>query len=156
MIALDQGRRLQELLERAAQDGYRGRLDVATPFLDSDSRLYRLLLTAARNGLKTRLLTRVDRRLAQYGLTPELVGAGVRVCNVPTLHAKAVMLEGAADRQRLAWIGSANFTTASESSCLELGVMIAGNGATEVRLLTSLKGLLDGWAFAGTQPISAR
>lgn len=156
MIELDQGRRLQELLERAAQDGHRGRLDVATPFLDSDSRLYRLLLLAARNGLKTRLLTRIDRRLAQYGLAPELVGAGVRLCNVPTLHAKAVMLEGASDRQRLGWIGSANFTTASESSCLELGVMIAGNEAMEVRILTLLKGLLDGWAFAHTKPLSVR
>lgn len=156
MIELDQGRRLQELLERAAQDGYRGRLDVATPFLDSDSRLYRLLLMAARNGLNTRLLTRVDRRLALYGLAPELVGAGVRLCNIPTLHAKAVMLEGADDRQRLAWIGSSNFTTASESGCLELGVLIVGHETLEVRILTLLRGLLDGWAFAHTKPHSIR
>ena len=156
MIEIDQGRRLLELLERAAQEGYRGRLDVATPFLDADSRLYRLLLVAARNGLQTRLLTRLDRRLAQYGLASELVGVGVRLYNVPTLHAKAVMLECEAGHQRLGWIGSANFTAASESRCLELGVMVAGNEAAETQILMSLKGLLDGWVYAHAKRTSMR
>ena len=156
MIQLDRGQRLQELLERAVQDGHQGRLDVATPFLDSESRLYRLLLNAARKGVKTRLLTRIDQRLAQYALTPELVDAGVRLCNIPTLHAKVVLLETAADHQRLAWIGSANFTTASERKCVELGVAVAGSHEKEVRLLTSLKGLLDGWSLGHTKPCNIR
>lgn len=156
MIELDKGRRLQELLERAACDGCRGCLDVATPFIDGDSRLYRLLLAAARNGLQTRLLTRLDRRLAQYGLAHELVAAGVRLYDVPNLHAKAVMLECEAGRQRLGWIGSANFTTASEKACLELGVIAAGNNMPETRILSSLRGLLDGWAFAHAKRNSKR
>jgi phosphatidylserine/phosphatidylglycerophosphate/cardiolipin synthase-like enzyme len=64
------------------------------------------------------------------------------------LHAKAVMLEYEANGQQLGWIGSSNFTTASERRCLELGVMIGGNKAAEMRILTTLKGLLDGWAHA--------
>ena len=72
--------------------------------------------------------------------------------NVPTLHAKAVILESEIDQERLGWIGSANFTIASECRCLELGVMVAGKDAAEARILTSLKCLLDGWACNHAKP----
>jgi phosphatidylserine/phosphatidylglycerophosphate/cardiolipin synthase-like enzyme len=156
MIELDQGQHLQELLERAAQDSRGARLVVATPFLEGDSRLYRLLLAAARNGSQVRLLTRLDRRLAQYGLARELIDAGVRLCNLPKLHAKAVTLDFDAHHQRLGWIGSANFTTASENGSLELGVIVAGNDMLESRVLTSLRGLLDGWAYCPAKRASRR
>jgi phosphatidylserine/phosphatidylglycerophosphate/cardiolipin synthase-like enzyme len=152
VIELDQGHRLHEILERAAQGNVQSRLDVSTPFLDGDSRLFRLMLKAAQRGVQTRLLTRLDRRLAQYGLIPQLVGAGVRLCNVPMLHAKAVILENSIYRQKVGWIGSANFTTASEGNCLELGVLVTGDAAAEFTVLAGLSGFFDAWERAYLKP----
>ena len=79
MIRVDGGNELCELLTRADQLAERGRLDVAVPFFDTDSGLWRRLVAAAQSGSRVRLLTRPAADDFQSQLFRELSGLGVWV-----------------------------------------------------------------------------
>jgi phosphatidylserine/phosphatidylglycerophosphate/cardiolipin synthase-like enzyme len=147
MIRVDAGNELCELLTRAGQLGERGRLDVAVPFFDTDSGLWRRLVAAAQSGSRVRLITRPATDDFQLQLFSELSGLGVRLIRLPSIHAKSVLLSDRRGRHSMGWIGSHNFTKASESTAQELGVVFLGSGAVEARLLQQALIQLDAWEY---------
>lgn len=147
MIRVDAGRELCELLVRAEQLAGRGRLDVAVPFFDSDSRLWQQLIAAAKSGAGIRLLTRPAVNGLQIDLFNELRSLGVRLVHLPRIHAKSVLLSDRCGRHSMGWIGSHNFTKASESVAQELGVAFRGHGSIEAQLHQQALLQLDGWEY---------
>lgn len=147
MIRVDAGTELCELLTRAGQLGPRGRLDVAVPFFDADSGLWQRLVTATMAGSRVRLLTRPANDPLQAELFGELLGLGVRVVYLPRIHAKSVLLADRRGPHSMGWIGSHNFTKASECTAQELGVVFCGSGPIEARLLQQALSQLDVWEY---------
>jgi len=156
MIRVDAGNELGELLIRAGQLANRGRLDVAVPFFDADSDLWQRLVAAAQSGSRVRLLTRPATDDLQSGLFNELAGLGVRLIYLPRIHAKSVLLSDRQGRHSMGWIGSHNFTKASECTAQELGVVFHGRGAIEARLLQQALIQLDAWEHQAkaTRPLN--
>ena len=153
MIRVDTGNDLRELLLRAVQLGTDARLDVAVPFYDTDSENWRLLVAAADAGSRVRLLTRPGQDALHEELLRELVHNGVRVVHLPRLHAKAFLLSHKACCHSAGWVGSHNFTNASESSAQELGVAFRGRGRLEYCLLQQALMQLDAWEQEGQRRI---
>jgi phosphatidylserine/phosphatidylglycerophosphate/cardiolipin synthase-like enzyme len=133
------------LLTRAGQLAYRGRLDVAVPFFDTDSALWQRLVAAAQSGSKVRLLTRPAADQLRADLFGELSYLGVRVIHLPRIHAKSVLLSDRRGPHSMGWIGSHNFTKASECMAHELGVVFRGCGPVESRLMQQALIQLDAW-----------
>src|SRR5262245_37855631 len=131
MVRVDAGDDLCELLTRASQLADRGRLDVAVPFFDADSVLWRRLVSAAESGSRVRLLTRPAADYLYSQLFEDLARLGVRVIPLPRIHAKSVLLSDRRGRHSMGWIGSHNFTKASEGAAQELGVVFRGYGPVE-------------------------
>jgi phosphatidylserine/phosphatidylglycerophosphate/cardiolipin synthase-like enzyme len=147
MIRVDAGDDLCELLTRAGQLADRGRLDVAVPFFDTDSGLWRQLVSAAQSGSRVRLLTRPaadDLHAEHFG---EFARLGVRVVHLPRIHAKSVLLSDRTGRHPMGWIGSHNFTKASELTAQELGIVFRGRGLIEARLMQQALLQLDAWEY---------
>lgn len=149
MIRVDTGNDLHELLLRAVQLGSNARLDVAVPFYDTDSANWRLLVSAAESGTRVRLLTRPGQDALHEELLQELFRNGIRIVRLPRLHAKAFLLSHKACCHSMGWVGSHNFTNASESSAQELGVVFRGRGCLEHRLLQQALVQLDAWEQEG-------
>jgi len=147
MIRVDAGGELGDLLTRAGQLAGRGRLDVAVPFFDTDSGLWQQLVAAAQSGSRVRLLTRPAADDLQAGLFNELAGLGVHLIQLPRIHAKSVLLSDRRGRHSMGWIGSHNFTKASERTAQELGVVFQGSGPVEARLLQQALVQLDAWEY---------
>ncbi len=147
MIRVDAGNELCELLTRAGQLAGRGRLDVAVPFFDTDCRLWRRLVAAAQSGSRVRLLTRPAADDFQSELFSELSDLGVRLIHLPRIHAKSVLLSDRRGPHSMGWIGSHNFTKASECTAEELGVVFRGRGPVEARLLQQALIQLDAWEY---------
>lgn len=147
MIRVDAGEQLCDLLTRAGQLAERGRLDVAVPFFDTDSDLWRRLVAAVHSGSHVRLLTRPAADQLQSELFDELSCLGVRVIHLPRIHAKSVLLADRCGRHSMGWIGSHNFTKASECTAQELGVVFRGQGPVEARLLQQALIQLDAWEY---------
>ena len=151
MIRLDVGNELHELLACAGQLGRRSCLDVATPFFDTDSKLWRSLVAAATAGSRVRLVTRPATSALEANHFTYLNALGVRLAFLPTLHAKAILLSDRKGPCSRGWIGSHNFTKASESTAHELGVAFGGRGTTEARLLQQALIQIDCWDRQGTK-----
>lgn len=147
MIRVDAGDELWELLTRADQLADRGRLDVAVPFFDADSGLWRQTVSAAQSGSRVRLLTRPAPDYLHSKLFADLARFGVRLIQLPRIHAKSVLLSDRRGRHSMGWIGSHNFTNASESAAQELGVVFRGCGPIEARLLQQALTQLDAWEY---------
>jgi phosphatidylserine/phosphatidylglycerophosphate/cardiolipin synthase-like enzyme len=147
MIRVDAGDDLCELLTCAGQLADRGRLDIAVPFFDADSELWRRLVFAARSGSRMRLLIRPAHDQLHSELFGDLARLGVRVIQLPRIHAKSVLLSDRRGRHSMGWIGSHNFTKASEGAAQELGVAFRGPGPVEARLLQQALIQLDAWAY---------
>ncbi|MBX3451332.1 MAG: phospholipase D family protein [Planctomycetaceae bacterium] len=145
MIRVDAGDELCELLTRAGQLADRGRLDVAVPFFDADSRLWRQLVSAAQSGSRVRLLTRPAADHLHAELFDALTRLGVRVIHLPRIHAKSVLLSDRTGRHPMGWVGSHNFTKASELTAQELGIVFRGRGLIEARLMQQALLQLDAW-----------
>ncbi len=149
MIRVDTGNDLRELLLRAVQLGNDARLDAAVPFYDTDSANWRLLLAAAEAGSRVRLLTRPGQDALHDDLLRELFRNGIRIVRLPRLHAKVFLLSHKACCHSMGWVGSHNFTNASEDSAQELGVVFQGRGCIEYRLLQQALVQLDAWEQEG-------
>jgi phosphatidylserine/phosphatidylglycerophosphate/cardiolipin synthase-like enzyme len=147
MIRVDAGNELGELMTRAGQLADRGRLDVAVPFFDTDSGLWQRLVAAAQSGSRVRLLTRPAADDLHAELFRDLTGLGVRLIHLPRIHAKSVLLSDRRGPHSMGWIGSHNFTKASECTAQELGVMFRGSGHVEARLLQQALIQLDAWEY---------
>jgi hypothetical protein len=147
MIRVDAGNDLCELLTQAGQLGHRGRLDVAVPFFDTDSALWQRLVVAARSGSRVRLLTRPAADQLQADMFGELSYLGVHVVHLARIHAKSVLLSDRRGGHSMGWIGSHNFTRASECSAQELGVVFRGCAPVEARLLQQALIQLDAWEY---------
>ena len=145
MIRVDAGNELCELLTHAGQLADRGHLDVAVPFFDADSRVWRLLVAAVQSGSPVRFLTRPASDQLQSELFDELSHLGVRVIHLPRIHAKSVLLSDRRGRHSMGWIGSHNFTKASERTAQEMGVVFRGRGPIETRLLQQALTHFDAW-----------
>ena len=146
MINIDAGGEIPELLIRSEQLRDRGRLDVTVPFFDTDSRLWGLLVSAARAGSRVRLMSRPPVDALQSEHFADLVDLGVRLVQLPRVHAKLVLLSDCGGRHSMGWIGSHNFTKASENTAQELGVVFRGSGAVETRLLQQALIQMDAWS----------
>jgi len=147
MIQIDTGNELSELLTHAGQLADRGHLDIAVPFFDTDSGLWRLLVAAVQSGSRVRLLTRPAADQLQSELFCELAHLGVRVIHLPRIHAKSVLLSDRRGRHSMGWIGSHNFTKLSECRAQELGVVFRGQSPVETRLLQQALSQLDAWEY---------
>jgi phosphatidylserine/phosphatidylglycerophosphate/cardiolipin synthase-like enzyme len=147
MIRIDAGNDLCELLSCAEQLARRGRLDVAVPFFDVESGLWRRLVAAAESGSRVRLLTRPPSNELQASLFENLRELGVRLVQLPHVHAKSVLLTDRKGRHSTGWIGSSNFTKASESTAQELGVVFRGRGPVETRLIQQALIQMDAWEY---------
>jgi hypothetical protein len=145
MIRVDAGKDLQELMTRAEQLGPAARLDVAIPFYDTDSDLWRRLMATTQAGSRVRLLTRPPADQLTFDLFGDLTDMGVRLVHLPTIHAKSIMLSDLGGRHSMGWIGSHNFTKASERTALELGITFSGPGGVENRLLQQTLLRFDAW-----------
>jgi len=144
MIRVDAGNDLHELLNRAVQLGKSARLDVAVPFYDTDGSLWRRLTAACESGARVRLLARPGDAMRER-ILHELSDSGARVIRLPRLHAKTFLLTHKACRHSMGWIGSHNFTKASENTAQELGVAFWGPGRLENRLLQQALIQLNAW-----------
>lgn len=147
MIRVDAGNDLCELLTRAGQLAKRGRLDVAVPFFDTDSGLWRQLVSAAQSGSQVRLLTRPAADDLHAELFGDLAHLGVRVIQLPRIHAKSMLLSDWCGRHSMGWIGSHNFTKASERTAQELGIVFRGRGPIEAQLMQQALLQLDAWEY---------
>lgn len=145
MIRVDPGNDLHELLTRAEQLGPVARLDVAVPFYDTDSDLWRRLMATTQSGARVRLLTRPPADQLRSDLFGTLSDMGVRLVYLPRIHAKSVMLSDHGGRHSMGWIGSHNFTKASERTALELGITFSGQGSVETHLLQQALLRFDAW-----------
>ncbi len=145
MIRVDAGNDLRELLTRAGQLGAAARLDVAVPFYDTDSDLWRSLTATAESGARVRLLTRPPADQSTSDLFDSLSVMGVHLVYLPRIHAKSVMLSDLDGRHSMGWIGSHNFTKASEHTALELGVAFSGNNPVGTRLLQQALLRFEAW-----------
>ena len=145
MIRVDAGDSLFELLTRAHQLGQRARLDVAVPFFDADGGLWTLLESAVMSGVRVRLMTRPQFDKPHANLISDLCRAGMRMVPLPRIHAKTVLLTDRKGPHSMGWIGSHNFTKASERTAQELGVVFGGNGNVESRLLQQALIQFDAW-----------
>jgi phosphatidylserine/phosphatidylglycerophosphate/cardiolipin synthase-like enzyme len=145
MIRVDAGDDLFELLARAQQLGQRARLDVAVPFFDADGELWTLLESAVLSGARVRLMTRPQSDTPHADLISDLRRAGMRMVPLPKIHAKSVLLTDRKGPHSMGWIGSHNFTKASERTAQELGVAFGGNGNVESRLLQQALIQFDAW-----------
>lgn len=149
MIQVDAGNKLFELLARAEQLGDRSRLDIAVPFFDTDSQLWELLVAAVLSGSRVRLMTRPAEDALHSDLFDTLSDRGVRVIQLPRIHAKSFLLSDRKGRHSMGWIGSHNFTRSSERTALELGIVFSGNGGAGARLMQQALVQLDAWESAG-------
>jgi phosphatidylserine/phosphatidylglycerophosphate/cardiolipin synthase-like enzyme len=146
MITLDRGRGLEELLHRAvAFAGPGTRLDVAVPFFDSDSRLWKLIFLAARKKATVRLLTREPEETTKQEELTQLLEARAKVVLVPNLHAKALVWLGRTREDMLGYVGSHNLTLSSEDWSLEMGIIFRGRGMVEMLLLRDMFMAFDHW-----------
>lgn len=145
MIRVDAGNDLCELLTRAGQLADRGRLDVAVPFIDADSGLWQRLVCAAESGARVRLLTKPATQHLFAEQFEQLTRLGVRIVPLPRIHAKSMLLTDCRGKHSMGWIGSHNFTKASESTAQELGVVFGGVGPLEARLMQQALIQLDAW-----------
>lgn len=145
MIRVDAGDDLYELLTRAQQLGQGARLDVAVPFFDADGELWTLLESAVKSGTRVRLMTRPQSETPHVEILSKLCKAGLRMVPLPRIHAKSVLLTDRKGTHSMGWIGSHNFTKASERTAQELGVAFRGNGSVESRLLQQALIQFDAW-----------
>lgn len=145
MIRVDAGNDLRELLTRAEQLGRAARLDVAVPFYDGDGDLWRRLVAATHSGARVRLLTRPPEDQLRAAMLCDLSKTGIRLICLPWIHAKSVILSDYGGRHSMGWIGSNNFTKASEQTSLELGIAFGGHGSVENRLLQQALLRFDAW-----------
>src|SRR5687768_8878064 len=132
MIALDDGPGLQRLLSHIAQHSERGdMLFAVVAFIDEDSHAWSCTLSAAKAGAGVRLITRPAINPGLTSGLADLRRLGGRVTLLPRVHAKAFIWFDASSRRRVAFVGSTNFTSASELRSIELGLLISGDGAIE-------------------------
>lgn len=149
MIQIDGGKAIAELLTRAEQLGDRSRLDVAVPFVDTDSNLFELLIGAVSSGARVRFITRPPHDASRSEILVTLSDQGVRVVQLPRIHAKLFILSDRYQRHSMGWIGSHNFTKASERTAQELGVVFSGNSVAGARLIQQALLQLDAWESDG-------
>jgi phosphatidylserine/phosphatidylglycerophosphate/cardiolipin synthase-like enzyme len=146
MITIDRGTGLEGLLDRAfAFAGPGTRLDVAVPFFDPDSRLWKLLSLAAEKKATVRILTRHPQDTAMQSALFRLLEVRAKVVLVPNLHAKALVWMGHAKDDTVGYVGSHNLTLSSEARSLEIGIVFRGRGTVEMILLRDLFMAFDDW-----------
>jgi phosphatidylserine/phosphatidylglycerophosphate/cardiolipin synthase-like enzyme len=139
MIRVDNGAFMTKIFESAAVElpEWR-RLDVLSPFFDTDASAWRLMHAARNSGLAVRLFTRWPEEPEKQAALILCQKLGIRVELAANLHAKAVLLLGSSARYHAGWIGSHNLTRSSEKTCFELGVAFAGEGNLEGGLYRDL------------------
>lgn len=135
MIRVDNGAFLMKILESAAvQFSEWRRLEVLSPFFDTDATTWKLMGCARNAGLPVRLFTRWPEEREKQAALIQCQELGIEVRLAANLHAKGVLLLGASARYHAGWIGSNNLTRSSEMTCFELGVAFAGEGRLETEL----------------------
>jgi HKD family nuclease len=145
MIRVDLGNDLIEILKRAIRMGRDARLDVAVPFYDVSSTLMRLLVEAVNAGVCLRLLTRPEEANSEKNILENFEDAGAYVIKISSLHAKSMILSHVRNNGAMGWIGSHNFTQASERSSLEMGISLMGNDPLEISLMQQVLLHFDVW-----------
>jgi phosphatidylserine/phosphatidylglycerophosphate/cardiolipin synthase-like enzyme len=139
MIRVDNGAFMTKIFESAAVKlpEWR-RLDVLSPFFDTNASTWRLMHAARNSGLAVRLFTRWPEEPEKQAALILSQKLGIRVGLAANLHAKGVLLSGTSARYHAGWIGSHNLTRSSEVVCFELGVAFAGEGTWEAELYRDL------------------
>jgi phosphatidylserine/phosphatidylglycerophosphate/cardiolipin synthase-like enzyme len=139
MIRVDNGAFLTKIFESAAVKlpEWR-RLEVLSPFFDTDASTWSLMHSARKSGLAVRLFTRWPEEREKQAALILCQTLGIRVELAANLHAKGVLLLGTSARYHAGWIGSHNLTRSSEVVCFELGVAFAGEGRLEAELYRDL------------------
>lgn len=150
MIQIDEGQILYEIMLAAARQRNKRCMYVAVPFIDTGSRLWRLLNQGVDSGMHLRLLTRPPCREGIDTMVRRLSRRAnqVEIIFMPDLHAKAVVLIEPNNRSVMGWVGSHNFTSSSESWAHEMGVAFVGRDDAVIRMSQQVLSTLDGWAQA--------
>ena len=151
-----------ELLSRIeSRSVCRCRLYVITPFVEAGSRGWRAILAAARTGAVVSLITRSPASVDLANEFHALRALGGRTVFRDNLHAKALLWFGNSTRDKAAFVGSHNFTLASERHSVELGLFVVGEGPVEDAIYRDLKTFiselmnprtLPGWRRTSASP----
>jgi phosphatidylserine/phosphatidylglycerophosphate/cardiolipin synthase-like enzyme len=148
MIRVDLGNDLFEIMKSACRMERSARLDVAIPFYDEGSALIRLLMKAVSSGVTLRLLTRPGETITNKSVLTNFEDLGANIVRIPSLHAKVLILSDISNNMVMGWIGSHNFTRASENSSLEMGISLMGNDPITISLTKQALLYLDAWKKA--------
>jgi phosphatidylserine/phosphatidylglycerophosphate/cardiolipin synthase-like enzyme len=139
MIWIDNGAFLTKILESAAvRLPVWRRLEILSPFFDTDASTWKLMHSARNSGLEVRLFTRWPEEREKQTALLQCQSLGITVELAANLHAKGVLLLATSARYHAGWIGSHNLTRSSENVCFELGVAFAGEGGLEAELYRDL------------------
>jgi hypothetical protein len=140
MVLLDEGPGLRAALRQIARRPQRrGTLYVLAPFIEAETALWRATLGIARAGARVLLFTRQTLDHQILSAIREFILCGGRTVFLGNLHAKAFLWLPDSPKERAAFIGSHNFTRSSETTAIELGVLIWGDGSIEARIYGALR-----------------
>ena len=143
MLVVDEGRGLRAVLHQIARrPPISGTLYVLAPFIEAKTALWCASLAIAR-AVRVFLFTRPTADQCVLSAIQDLTRVGGSTVFLRHLHAKAFLWQPHSPKEAAAFIGSHNFTHSSESTAIELGVLISGEGSIEAGIYSALRSVVS-------------